>query len=170
VEWTLTGHSERRVLNGETDAEVGAKTKLAVDSGLSAIACIGESLADREAGSTMEVVETQLTAIKDALGGAEHWATVAVAYEPVWAIGTGVVASPDQVQEVHGKIRLWLQTEVSADAANATRIIYGGSVKGGNCEELIQLPDVDGFLVGGAALTADFVSIVNCTRSKQSGL
>ena len=127
VNWTLTGHSERRELFGETDAVVGKKTAFAIKSGLSVIACIGEKLQEREANETTAVVFRQLKAIADQVTPAD-WAKIVVAYEPVWAIGTGKVASPQQAQEVHAAIRGWLKDNVSAEVAEATRIIYGGNL------------------------------------------
>lgn len=125
VNWTLTGHSERRELFGETDAVVGKKTAIAIKSGLSVIACIGEKLQEREANETTAVVFRQLKAIADQVTPAD-WAKIVVAYEPVWAIGTGKVASPQQAQEVHAAIRGWLKDNVNSYVADATRIIYGG--------------------------------------------
>ncbi len=166
IHWTLTGHSERRVgfgYAGETSKVVGIKTKNAVDVGLSVIACIGEQLADRESGNTMTVCAEQLEAIKSALSEAD-WKKVVIAYEPVWAIGTGKTASPAQAQETHAQIRDWLRTNVSANVANETRILYGGSATAANCKELYAQPDINGFLVGGASMKAEFVDIINCTK------
>ena len=162
IHWTLTGHSERRVgfgIPGETSEVVGRKTAVAVRAGLSVIACIGEQLADRENGTTMKVLEAQLSGIKAALTEAE-WSKVVIAYEPVWAIGTGKVATPEQAEETHRQIREWVETNVSAEVAAALRIIYGGSVKGNNCRTLIACPNIDGFLVGGASLLPEFVDII----------
>lgn len=166
IKWTLTGHSERRVgfgFPGETSHVVGVKTKNAVDKGISVMACIGEQLADRQNGSTMAVCAEQLDAIKAALTEAD-WKKVVIAYEPVWAIGTGVTASPAQAQETHAEIRTWLSKNVSPTVAAETRIIYGGSASGANCDELYAQPDINGFLVGGASLKAEFVKIINCTK------
>ena len=127
LDWVLVGHSERRAIFGETDAAAASKTRCALDAGLSAIVCIGESLAEREAESTLEVVFRQLAAVAAVLAP-EDWARVVVAYEPVWAIGTGRVASAAQAQEVHAALRKWLEERVGAEVAAATRIIYGGSV------------------------------------------
>ena len=167
IKWTLTGHSERRVgfgVPGETNHVVGVKTKNALDSNLSVIACIGEMLADRQNGSTMAVCSAQLEAIAAALKGPADWKKVVIAYEPVWAIGTGVTASPQQAQETHAQIRKWLQKHVSQEVADETRIIYGGSATGSNCKELYAQHDINGFLVGGASLKPEFVDIINCTR------
>jgi triosephosphate isomerase len=166
INWTLTGHSERRVGfggPGESSQVVGVKTKNAIDVGLSVIACIGEQLADRQAGTTMTVCAEQLSAIKDALKEAD-WKKVVIAYEPVWAIGTGVTASPAQAQETHANIRAWLSQNVSAAVAKETRIIYGGSATAANCDELYSQPDINGFLVGGASMKAEFTNIINCTK------
>jgi len=168
IKWTLTGHSERRVgfgFPGETSAVVGKKTKIAINSGLSVIACIGEQLADRQSGNTMNVCAEQLAAIAAALSP-NDWKKVVIAYEPVWAIGTGVTASPAQAEETHANIRAWLTTNVSAEVAKAVRIIYGGSVKGSNSIELISCPNIDGFLVGGASLLPEFVDIIKCTSGR----
>lgn len=166
INWTLTGHSERRVgfgYPGETSQVVGIKTKNAISKGLSVMACIGEQLADRQNGTTMNVVSEQLDAIKASLVEAD-WKKVVIAYEPVWAIGTGVTASPQQAQETHAEIRAWLKKNVSATVAAETRIIYGGSATASNCKELYAQPDINGFLVGGASLKAEFVDIINCTK------
>ena len=165
IKWTLTGHSERRVgfgYPGETSEVVGIKTKNAIDKGMHVMACIGEMLEDREAGTTMDVCAEQLNAIKAALADGD-WKNVVIAYEPVWAIGTGVTASPEQAQDTHADIRTWLADNVSGDVADSTRIIYGGSANGGNCDALFAKPDINGFLVGGASLKEEFVKIINCT-------
>lgn len=166
IEWTIVGHSERRALHKETNEEVGLKTKAAVEAGVSAIACIGETLEQRESGKTLDVVLAQLKAIADQVP-AGHWGDVVIAYEPVWAIGTGKVATPQQAQEVHEKIRAWVGDHVSKEVADNLRIIYGGSVTGANCKELAALPDVDGFLVGGASLKPEFVDICNSGASEE---
>jgi len=162
--WSLTGHSERREgfggMAGETDEVVALKTKIGIDTGLSIIACIGEKLEQREAGQTMDVVLAQVAAIASKLTP-EDWSKIVLAYEPVWAIGTGKVATPEQAQEVHAGIRAWVAANVSPAIAAAVRIIYGGSVKGASAPGLISQTDIDGFLVGGASLTADFLTIIN---------
>ncbi|KZZ93106.1 Triosephosphate isomerase [Ascosphaera apis ARSEF 7405] len=160
VNWTLTGHSERRVILKETDEFIAAKTKFAIDNGVNVILCIGETLEERESGATMQVCERQLNAAAAVLSAAD-WAHVVIAYEPVWAIGTGKVATTTQAQEVHAEIRKWLAAKVSAEAADNTRIIYGGSVTDANCKDLAKEADIDGFLVGGASLKPAFVDIVN---------
>jgi len=161
IQWAIIGHSERRTLFAETDQLVADKVAFALAEGLSVIACIGETKGERDAGKTNEVVERQMTAIK---GTVKHWDKVVVAYEPVWAIGTGVTATPDQAQEVHEHLRKWLASNVNQDVSNNTRILYGGSVTGANCVELGGKPDIDGFLVGGASLKPEFVQIVNARR------
>ncbi|CAI5731141.1 unnamed protein product [Peronospora destructor] len=159
IKWTITGHSERRAYYGETDEIVAKKTKRALDVGLQVIFCIGESLEKRQANKTLDVLIRQTQALTDIVSE-KDWARVVVAYEPVWAIGTGVVATPAQAQEAHKKLRAWIAGKVSPEVAKNVRIIYGGSVKGDNCEELIALTDVDGFLVGGAALKPEFQKII----------
>ena len=123
---------------------------------------IGETLEEREAGNTYAVNEAQLQAISDNVNG--NWQNVVIAYEPVWAIGTGKVATPDQAQDVHAHLRKWMSEKISADVAASTRILYGGSVNGANCQELAKKEDVDGFLVGGASLKPEFVQIINANQ------
>ncbi|GAB4853210.1 Triosephosphate isomerase, cytosolic, variant 2 [Ancistrocladus abbreviatus] len=147
--WVILGHSERRHIIGEDDQFIGKKAAYALGQGLGVIACIGELLSEREAGNTAEVCFRQMKAFADAL---PIWENVVIAYEPVWAIGTGKVATPEQAQEVHIAVRDWLKKNVSAEVASKMRIIYGGSVNGGNCAELAKQEDIDGFLVGGASL------------------
>lgn len=166
IKWTLTGHSERRVgfgYPGETSLVVGQKTKHSIDCGMSVMVCIGEQLKDRQDGTTMKVCSEQLDAVRSCLKESD-WAKVVVAYEPVWAIGTGVTASPEQAQETHKQIRQWLKDNVSASVADNTRIIYGGSATAANCSQLYSQPDINGFLVGGAALKPEFINIINCTK------
>ncbi|KAF9337370.1 triosephosphate isomerase [Podila minutissima] len=158
IEWVILGHSERREIFKETDEEIGAKVAHALKTGLKVMACVGEKLEEREDNRTTEVVFRQLAAIAKQV---EDWTNVVVAYEPVWAIGTGKVATPDQAQEVHKAIRGWLKENVNAQVAEATRIMYGGSVNGGNAATLAKEEDVDGFLVGGASLKPEFVTICN---------
>lgn len=162
-DWVILGHSERRHKFGESNEFIGEKVEhvLTTSSKLGVIACIGELLEERERNETMAVVATQLKAIADKV---QDWSRVVIAYEPVWAIGTGKVATPDQAQEVHSEVRKWLTTNVSQEVAEKTRILYGGSVSAGNCVELSKKPDVDGFLVGGASLKPDFVKIVNAKQ------
>ncbi|KAJ5243015.1 Triosephosphate isomerase [Penicillium citrinum] len=160
INWVVIGHSERRVILKESDEFIARKTKAAVDGGLSVIFCIGETLEEREANKTIDVVTRQLNAAAKELSK-EQWANVVIAYEPVWAIGTGKVATTEQAQEVHAAIRKWLGESISSEAQENVRIIYGGSVSEKNCRELATQPDVDGFLVGGASLKPAFVDIVN---------
>merc|ERR1711957_124620 len=164
LEWAIIGHSERRALFGEGNEVVGQKTKNAIENGLQTITCVGETLADREGGATMEVVSAQLDAVNATLSKSD-WANVVLAYEPVWAIGTGKVATPEIAQEVHAHIRSWLAERVGADVAEQTRVIYGGSVTDTNCNDLISETDIDGFLVGGASLKIAFNTIIeSCNK------
>ncbi|CAE6449287.1 unnamed protein product [Rhizoctonia solani] len=165
IPWVILGHSERRTLFGDTDEIVADKTKAALDAGLSVILCIGETLTEREAGVTKDVCERQLKAVKLKVS---DWSKIVIAYEPVWAIGTGKVASCQQAQDAHIDIREWVSKNVSPETAEAIRIIYGGSVNAGNCKESASKPDVDGFLVGGASLKPEFVNIVNATATPTS--
>ncbi|KAJ4895890.1 hypothetical protein Rs2_22684 [Raphanus sativus] len=165
IPWVILGHSERRALLNESNEFVGDKVAYALAQGLKVIACVGETLEQREAGSTMDVVAAQTKAIADRVS---NWSNVVIAYEPVWAIGTGKVASPAQAQEVHDELRKWLAKNVSDDVAATTRIIYGGSVNGGNCKELGGQADVDGFLVGGASLKPEFIDIIKAAEVKKS--
>ncbi len=149
--WVIVGHSERRQLLGETDIMVSEKVAAALAGGLRPIVCVGETLQEREGGRTLEVVERQVRAFLKVLTVSQR--PVAVAYEPVWAIGTGKHAGPAEAQEVHEAIRGWL-AGASVELASDTRILYGGSVKPDNARELLAAPDVDGALVGGASLDA----------------
>ncbi|XP_023512787.1 triosephosphate isomerase, chloroplastic-like [Cucurbita pepo subsp. pepo] len=163
--WVILGHSERRHVIGEDDQFIGKKAAYALSEGLGVIACIGELLEEREAGKTFDVCFQQLKAYADAV---PSWDGIVIAYEPVWAIGTGKVATPDQAQEVHAAVRDWLKKNVSPEVASKTRIIYGGSVNGGNCAELAKKEDIDGFLVGGASLKGpEFGTIVNSVTAKK---
>ncbi|CAI4219182.1 unnamed protein product [Parascedosporium putredinis] len=159
INWTILGHSERRTILGESDAVVSSKTKFATEGGVGVIWCCGESLEEREAGKTIDVVSKQLAALKSQTS---DWSQIVIAYEPIWAIGTGKVATTEQAQEVHAAIRAWLKKEVSDKVAEETRILYGGSVTEKNCGDLSKQPDIDGFLVGGASLKPAFVDIINC--------
>ena len=159
VRYAIVGHSERRA-KWETNAVVAEKAAAGVAAGLRVIACLGETLGEREAGTTVSVVSAQLAAYAKALPAAA-WKEVVIAYEPVWAIGTGKVATPAQAQEVHAALRNWLSSNVSPAVAASTRIIYGGSVTGANAAELAGQADIDGFLVGGASLKPEFGAIIN---------
>ncbi|KAM7492036.1 hypothetical protein LguiA_034957 [Lonicera macranthoides] len=164
IPWVIIGHSERRNLFNESNEFVGDKVAYALSQGLKVIACVGETLEQRESGSTMTVVAAQTKAIADKIS---TWNDVVLAYEPVWAIGTGKVASPAQAQEVHTELRKWLQTNIGPEVASTTRIIYGGSVTGASCKELAAQPDVDGFLVGGASLKPEFIDIIKAAQVKK---
>jgi triosephosphate isomerase len=158
AQWVLAGHSERRQYHGESDALVARKFAAARAGGLTPILCVGETLAQREAGETEAVVARQLQAVLDACGIAA-FDTAVISYEPVWAIGTGRTATPEQVQQVHAFIRSQLHKE-DAMIARLTRLLYGGSVKAANAAELFAQSDVDGGLIGGASLIAsDFLGI-----------
>jgi triosephosphate isomerase len=151
--YVLAGHSERRSLFGEGDAVVAGKVEAALRAGLVPVLCVGETLAERESGLTMEVVARQLDVVVDRIG-VEALAKVVVAYEPVWAIGTGVTATPAQAQEVHAAIRARVAA-CDSEVAGGLRILYGGSVKPQNAVELFAQADIDGGLIGGASLVAD---------------
>ena len=156
----ILGHSERRHVFGENDVMINKKIVTAIDAGLMPLFCVGEKLGQRELGKTQEILETQ---VSEGLKGIpeKDLAELVIAYEPVWAIGTGQTATPDQAQEAHLYIRSLLSMLYSNDLANATRILYGGSVKPSNISELMDQPDVDGVLVGGASLEPDsFAAIV----------
>ena len=158
--WVIVGHSERRQYFQESDELVAQKTAAALAAGLEPIVCIGETLDERKSGQTLAVVRRQTAAFLQHLvaGGGT------IAYEPVWAIGTGEVATPEQAQEVHAAIRAQLK-EASAELADKTRILYGGSMKPGNAAALLACPDIDGGLVGGASLDAeDFLAIASHAR------
>jgi len=157
----IIGHSERRQYFGETSATVNKKSSAAVAAGLTAIVCVGETLSEREAGETFKVIEEQIRGSLDGFTD-QIFKNIVIAYEPVWAIGTGKTASNDQAQEVHAFIRKLLKTVFGDSVADATRILYGGSVKPDNVKGLMSQSDIDGALVGGASLKADsFASIVN---------
>jgi triosephosphate isomerase len=157
----VIGHSERRQFYGETDESVNWKTMAALAAGLTAIVCVGEHLADRDAGNAQSVVKTQLEGGLSSLT-ANDLERIIIAYEPVWAIGTGKTATPEQAQEMHGFIRSCLNESHGGPVADSIRILYGGSVKPDNISSLMSQPDVDGALVGGASLEADsFAKIVN---------
>jgi triosephosphate isomerase len=164
AEYVIIGHSERRTLFGETDETVNRKVRAAIAANLIPIVCIGETLAEREAGATMSVLDRQIKAGFDAITGEQVGALV-LAYEPVWAIGTGRTATAGQAQEAHAHIRQRLRQWFGGAAADECHVIYGGSVKPDNTKELVGQPDVDGALVGGASLDIkSFFEIV--TRSR----
>lgn len=161
LKWTLIGHSERRSLYGETNELIANKTKVALANKFDVVLCVGESLSERQGNKTLDVIGDQLEAVNSKLEDKKAWKDIVIAYEPVWAIGTGQVATPAQAQEVHRWVRKWLAGLVGEQHSNSTRIIYGGSVTEKNCKELIEQPDIDGFLVGGASLKPAFTDIVN---------
>lgn len=163
-DYVIVGHSERRTLYGEADDFVAKKFCVAQTQSLTPILCVGESLEEREAGRTEEVVRRQVEAVLDA-AGINAFAAAVIAYEPIWAIGTGLTATPDQAQEVHGLIRAMVAAR-DATIAAGLRVLYGGSVKGSNAEELFAMDDIDGGLVGGASLTAkEFLAIYHVAQS-----
>ena len=163
--WVILGHSERRHVIKESDEFTADKVVAALAKGLSVIYCIGEKLEEREADETLAVCNRQLEALVGKLDAA-HWAKVVIAYEPVWAIGTGKVASPAQAQEVHAAVRGWFKDSISPEVADAIRSIYGGSVNAGNSQELAGQEDIDGFLVGGASLKPEFIDIIKSATAK----
>jgi len=158
----ILGHSERRTLFGETDEVIDRKATAAVKKGLIPIVCIGETLEEREKGLTFQIIERQLSlSLKGFREGKNLPLTTILAYEPVWAIGTGRTATPEQAQEVHQFIRQWLKAQFGEQTAQAIRILYGGSVKPDNVRDLMSKPDIDGALVGGASLKPEsFLPIV----------
>ena len=163
--WAIVGHSERRQFFGDTNEGVGKKARAALATGLGAIVCVGEMLAERDAGRTLDIVDAQLDGGLEGIDGKVAAQRLVIAYEPVWAIGTGRTATPAQAQEVHAHIRKRLGERFGSDVAGQIRIQYGGSVKPSNAEALMAEPDIDGALVGGASLeAADFVAIVKAAR------
>jgi len=161
----LVGHSERRQLFGETDAGVAAKFAALRRAGLQPVLCVGETLAEREAGETLAVVSRQLLAVLESQG-ADAFDGAVLAYEPVWAIGTGLTATPEQAQAVHASLRA-VVAAFDAVRAEQLRIVYGGSVKAGNVAGLFAMPDIDGALVGGASLVAqEFLAICQAARQR----
>lgn len=166
--YVLVGHSERRQLYGETDTVIAKKFALALEAGLQPILCLGESLDQRQAGRTQEIVGSQLAKVLAQVGGVGSLTNAILAYEPVWAIGTGLTASPEQAQEVHAALRAQI-AEQNVNIADQLRILYGGSVKASNAKALFAMPDVDGGLIGGASLDAqEFLRIYTECRSSFS--
>jgi triosephosphate isomerase len=160
--WVILGHSERRQYQGESDVLIAAKLMSAAEAGLRPIVCVGETREQRETGAAQAVVSAQL---EGALKGQTNLAQLVVAYEPVWAIGTGLTATPEQAQQMHAVMRACLADIANVDSAG-TRILYGGSVKPDNAAQLFAQPDIDGALVGGAALVAaDFLAIINAAAA-----
>jgi len=162
VKWLLVGHSERRSLYGETDADTAEKVKLGLSKGLNVMLAIGEQLSEREGGTTIDVCARQL---KAAIPNITDWSKMSIAYEPVWAIGTGKVATPMQAQQTHYQVRAIIRDICGDAVANGVRILYGGSVNAKNCKELGSMPDVDGFLVGGASCKPEFTTIIETAQS-----
>ncbi|MEN9554672.1 MAG: hypothetical protein RLZZ232_958 [Planctomycetota bacterium] len=162
--YVLIGHSERRAILGETDAVINRKVRAALAGGLTVVLCVGELLAERQSGQTEEVLDRQMEGGFSGISEAEA-ASIVVAYEPVWAIGTGVTATPEQAESAHEHLRKWLARRYSLAFSEKTRILYGGSVKADNAESLLSQPNVDGALVGGASLkAATFVPIIEAAR------
>jgi len=160
--YVIVGHSERRAYHAESSELVAKKAIAVLDAGMTPIVCIGETLAEREAGQTFVVVRHQLGAVMELVG--ERMSQIVVAYEPVWAIGTGKTATPEMAQEVHARLRAQL-AETNAIAAGGVQILYGGSMKPDNAAELMAQPDIDGGLIGGAALkAADFLAIIHAGK------
>jgi triosephosphate isomerase len=160
--YVIVGHSERRAFHAESSALVARKAQAVLGAGMTPIVCVGETLAEREAGQTFVVVRNQLGAVLELLD--ERFAHIVIAYEPVWAIGTGKTATPEMAQEVHARLRAQL-AEVNAIAAGNVQILYGGSMKPDNAVELMAQPDIDGGLIGGAALkAADFLAIIRAGK------
>ena len=162
--YVILGHSERRQYFGETDESINTKLKAALALGLIPIVCVGETIEQREANQTQSVIQTQFTGGFDGIS-AEDMAKTVIAYEPVWAIGTGKTASPDQAEEVHSDLRKMIENQYTSQIAQEVRIQYGGSVKPDNAAELLSQPNIDGALVGGASLKVDdFMAIINAAK------
>lgn len=166
IKMTLIGHSERRQFFGDDEETVSKKIKNAEGLGILIVFCIGENLEQRENNHTMDVIKKQLETAKNSV---KNWNNVVIAYEPVWAIGTGKNASPEQAEEVHAFIRSWLESNLEdKNAFNHIRIIYGGSVNEKNCEKLILQKNIDGFLVGGASLKQEFKHVIESYKFKNN--
>jgi triosephosphate isomerase len=164
VRYAIVGHSERRHYHGETDDTVAEKAKTALAHGITPIVCVGETLAEREAGNTQEVVKRQMAAVIHTNG--HCISEVVVAYEPVWAIGTGKTATPEQAQEVHALLRA--QLKAATTHSDRIHILYGGSMNAGNAQSLLAQPDIDGGLIGGASLKAnDFLQIIQAGANRK---
>ena len=168
VKYVIIGHSERRQYFGETDETVNKRTLAALNAGLVPIVCIGETLSEREGGKTEQVLATQ---IKEGMKGIDDISKIVIAYEPVWAIGTGKTATADQANETIGFIRKTLAETFCPKCAEKVRIQYGGSMNAGNCKQLMAMPEIDGGLIGGASLKAnDFAQIVNYDKGGMTGI
>ncbi|XP_066950538.1 triosephosphate isomerase-like [Macrobrachium rosenbergii] len=161
-DWVIIGHPERRTIFGERDDFIQEKMAHAQEAGIKVIACVCETQEDRQQNLTEEVLQSQMASLASAI---TDWSRVVLAFEALWASNTGVLATPAQVQEVLSMMRRWLRDNVSDKVANSTRILYAGSVSSSNCQHLAMLPDLDGFLVGSAALKSDIVDIINSRRS-----
>ena len=162
--YVILGHSERRHVMGETDAVINRKVRAAISGSLTAVLCVGELLSERQSGQTEEVLDRQMEGGLSGVSEAEA-ANVVIAYEPVWAIGTGVTATPEQAESAHEHLRKWLARRYTPAFSEKVRILYGGSVKADNAETLLSQPNVDGALVGGASLkAASFVPIIEAAR------
>eukprot|EP01084_Bolivina_argentea_P110279 196957_1 len=167
---TLIGHSERRKYYGDTNEVITKKVARALSQKLNAVCCLGETLDERKSNKVEEVCFASLKAIAEGVGKDKSgWGSVVIAYEPVWAIGTGVACDKEKAQATQASLRKWFKDNVGEDVANTMRIIYGGSVKPANCDELIAQPDIDGFLVGGAALKADSFGKIIAAVQKAGG-
>ena len=168
--WALAGHSERREYHGESSADVARKAERALAAGLTPVVCVGETHEQRQQGQTEAVLDAQLAAVSDVLNAAERaGASAVLAYEPVWAIGTGLSASPQIAADVHGHLRRGLNSHRSA-LGDSARILYGGSVNAENCQDLIQREDIDGFLIGGASLDpGSFLRIIRLCAGSGGG-
>nr|ANB27669.1 triosephosphate isomerase [Perkinsela sp. SMB-60] len=162
VHTVIIGHSERRKYFTETEQAIGEKCNACVRAGIRVVVCIGENLSEYTEGRTREVVKNQMHTILQSVPRSE-WDRVVIAYEPVWAIGTGKVAMPAEVQAIHQLIRELIATHVSTEVSKAVRILYGGSITGKSAPGMYAMPDVNGFLVGGASLTNDFLDIIRST-------
>lgn len=161
--WTLIGHSERRSFFGETDEVCMKKLKRTLETNLKVVYCIGESLQERESGVTNDVLARQLEHFKSSV---TKWDDIVIAYEPVWAIGTGKVASPEQAEDAHKFIRQYLSSQAGQQVADKIRIIYGGSVTGASASSIAAKENIDGFLVGGASLKEDFIKIADALSQR----
>lgn len=157
-EWVILGHSERRGIFGESDEFVAEKVAFAIAKGLKVILCIGESIDEKKAGKTLDVCKRELAAVIKAVSK-DDWSKIVIAYEPIWAIGTGLAATSQDAQDIHSDIRSYLKSEIG-ELADEVRILYGGSANGKNAPDFKDKVDVDGFLVGGASLKPEFVSII----------
>lgn len=158
AEWVILGHSERRTIFKESDEFVAEKVAFALEKGLKVILCIGESIDEKKAGKTLDVCKRELSAVIKAVSK-DSWNKIVIAYEPIWAIGTGLAATSDDAQNIHSDIRAYLKSEIG-ELADSVRILYGGSANAKNAPDFKDKVDVDGFLVGGASLKPEFVSII----------